>query len=120
MARLKYIKTQKYDLTTFKPDLLVSESPAYYGHGQKPKLAWRNDELGIYLYQGDSLILLDQINQKYPEGIFDLIFADPPYFLSNDGITCNAGKMVSVNKGDWDKLTDVEQLHEFNKSWLLS
>ena len=34
---------------------------------------------------------------------FDTIFADPPYFLSNDGITCHSGKMVSVNKGDWDK-----------------
>jgi DNA modification methylase len=35
---------------------------------------------------------------------FDLVFADPPYFLSNGGITCHAGRMVSVNKGDWDKI----------------
>ena len=60
----------------------------------------------IRLYQGDCLDLLAQI----PESSVDLIFADPPYFLSNGGITCHAGKMVSVNKGAWDKLpgTDLD------------
>lgn len=33
----------------------------------------------------------------------DVIATDPPYFLSNDGITCKSGKMASVNKGDWDR-----------------
>ena len=48
------------------------------------------------LYHGDALNILNQIeNNKY-----DLIFVDPPYFLSNDGITCQSGKMVSVNKGE--------------------
>lgn len=46
------------------------------------------------------------------------IFADPPYFLSNDGITCQSGKMVSVNKGKWDRLTSTAAMHEFNTSWL--
>lgn len=120
MSNLKYIDAKKNELKFFKPDHLVSESQAYYGHGQQTKLVWRNDELGIYIYQGDSLVLLEKINTKYPEGIFDLVFADPPYFLSNDGITCHAGKMVSVNKGEWDKLMDVDQMHEFNKTWLLA
>lgn len=40
-----------------------------------------------------------------PESV-DMIFADPPYFLSNDGITCQGGKMVSVNKGSWDKFSE--------------
>ena len=48
--------------------------------------------------------------------------ADPPYFLSNDGITCQGGKMVSVNKGSWDKLseggTSVEEKHKFNRKWI--
>jgi site-specific DNA-methyltransferase (adenine-specific) len=48
----------------------------------------------------------------------DLIFADPPYFLSNDGVTCQSGKMVSVNKGGWDKLTSAGEMHEFNLAWL--
>jgi site-specific DNA-methyltransferase (adenine-specific) len=53
-----------------------------------------------------------------PEESVDLIFADPPYFLSNDGITCQAGKMVSVNKGKWDKSPGVPEMHEFNARWL--
>src|SRR5437016_5947528 len=53
---------------------------------------------GIRLYRGDALELLQRAKDAY----FDLIFADPPYFLSNDGITCHAGRMVSVNKGAWD------------------
>jgi site-specific DNA-methyltransferase (adenine-specific) len=64
------------------------------------------------------LLLLEQVRRLYPKGVFDLIFADPPYFLSNGGITCQAGKMVSVNKGDWDKLVSVDQMHEFNRMWL--
>lgn len=48
----------------------------------------------------------------------DLVFADPPYFLSNNGITCHAGKMVSVNKGEWDRSLGAEANHEFNLAWL--
>jgi site-specific DNA-methyltransferase (adenine-specific) len=47
-----------------------------------------------------------------------MIFADPPYFLSNGGITCHAGKMVKVDKGEWDKSRGPELNHEFNKEWL--
>ncbi len=68
----------------------------------------------IRLYQGDSLELLALL----PESSVDLIFADPPYFLSNGGITCHAGKMVSVNKGAWDKSQDPAANHEFNRNWL--
>ncbi|HEY4837543.1 MAG TPA: site-specific DNA-methyltransferase [Candidatus Acidoferrales bacterium] len=53
-----------------------------------------------------------------PAESVDLIFADPPYFLSNGGITCHAGKMVSVNKGAWDKSQGAEANHEFNREWL--
>jgi site-specific DNA-methyltransferase (adenine-specific) len=68
----------------------------------------------IRLYQGDCLELLSLI----PESTVDLIFADPPYFLSNGGITCHAGRMVSVNKGDWDKSKGPDANHEFNRAWL--
>lgn len=83
-----------------------------------PRLVYRNDDRGIWLYHGNSLELLDAIAAKYPEGRFDAIFADPPYFLSNGGITCHAGKMVRVDKGDWDKSRGPELNHEFNLSWL--
>ncbi len=68
----------------------------------------------IKIYQGDCLEILAAI----PEGVVDLIFADPPYFLSNNGITCHAGKMVSVNKGDWDRSRGADANHEFNRAWL--
>lgn len=71
-----------------------------------------------WLYTGNCIELFDAISRKYPEGKFDTIFADPPYFLSNGGITCHAGKMVKVDKGDWDKSNGAELNHEFNLSWL--
>lgn len=69
---------------------------------------------GSRLYLGDALELL----QDCKPASFDLIFADPPYFLSNDGISCQAGKMVSVNKGVWDKAESFEEVHSFNCRWL--
>jgi site-specific DNA-methyltransferase (adenine-specific) len=79
---------------------------------------YRDDAHGIFLYQGDCLEVMDQIAEKHPDGCFDMIFADPPYFLSNGGITCHAGKMVKVDKGDWDKSRGPELNHEFNTEWL--
>ena len=56
--------------------------------------------------------------KRIKTGTIDMIFADPPYFLSNDGITCKSGKMVSVNKGSWDKISDVNEKHKFNRKWI--
>ena len=61
---------------------------------------------------------MDEVAERYPEGRFDLIFADPPYFLSNGGITCHAGRMVKVDKGTWDQSQGPELNHEFNLAWL--
>ena len=83
-----------------------------------PVLTFRDDARNLWLYHGNSLELLDAIAAKYPEGRFDAIFADPPYFLSNGGISCHAGKMVKVDKGDWDKSRGAEVNHEFNLEWL--
>src|SRR5437764_13006755 len=69
---------------------------------------------GIRLYRGDALELLQRAKDAY----FDLIFADPPYSLSNDGITCHAGRMVSVNKGAWDRAETFAAVHEFTREWL--
>ena len=66
------------------------------------------------LYQGDSLALMDQ----FADQTFDLIFADPPYFLSNGGFTCSGGKRAAVKKGDWDKSNGVEADHAFTSEWL--
>jgi site-specific DNA-methyltransferase (adenine-specific) len=68
----------------------------------------------LKIFQRDCLEILAAV----PENCVDLIFADPPYFLSNDGITCHAGKMVSVNKGEWDRSRGPDATHEFNRAWL--
>lgn len=47
-----------------------------------------------------------------------MIFADPPYFLSNGGISFQAGKIVSVDKGEWDKSTSVDSVDAFNQKWI--
>lgn len=79
---------------------------------------FRNDEIGVWLYHANCIEFMDILISKYPNGRFDMIFADPPYFLSNGGITCHAGKMVKVNKGQWDKSNGPEINHEFNTEWL--
>lgn len=55
---------------------------------------------------------------KLPAESVDLIFADPPYFLSSGGITCKSGKMVSVDKADWDKSDGLKDIHSFNRKWI--
>jgi len=66
------------------------------------------------LYQGDCVAVLDSL----PEKSVDMIFADPPYNLSNDGYTVHAGKRVSVNKGEWDRSHGIEADFEFHMSWI--
>lgn len=59
-----------------------------------------------------------EILEKEPPNSVDMIFADPPYNLSNGGFTCHAGKRTSVNKGDWDQSDGIENDFEFHKQWL--
>jgi site-specific DNA-methyltransferase (adenine-specific) len=66
------------------------------------------------LYHGDSLSILAQL----PENSIDMIFADPPYNLSNGGFSVHAGKMVSVDKGDWDKSKGFKDDYDFHHRWL--
>jgi len=68
----------------------------------------------VSLFHDDCINVLN----KLPENSVDMIFADPPYFLSNGGITCKAGKMVSVNKADWDKSKGVNNDFEFTLAWI--
>lgn len=65
------------------------------------------------LAHGDSFQLLKEFDFK-----FNMIFADPPYFLSNGGISLQDGKVVCVNKGDWDKGKSPEEMNTFNMEWL--
>jgi len=105
-------------VTPCAPSQIKSESQRQR-HAVPPSLIYSSDTPFVRLYHGNCLELLDAIAAKYPEGRFDAIFADPPYFLSNGGITCHAGKMVKVDKGDWDVSRGPELNHEFNREWLL-
>lgn len=59
-----------------------------------------------------------EIMSKLENNIVDLIFADPPYFLSNDGNSIKSGKIVSVNKGEWDKKENYKDIDIFTNNWL--
>ena len=76
------------------------------------KIYFENDD--ITLHQGDCLEVLNIL----PENSVDMVFADPPYFLSNGGISCKAGKMVSVNKANWDKSKGMDKDFDFTLKWL--
>lgn len=66
------------------------------------------------LLKGDSFKLLKKIEPKS----IDMIFADPPYFLSSGGISCQNGKQVSVNKGEWDYSKTIEDRIKYHRKWI--
>ncbi|MDE7378650.1 MAG: site-specific DNA-methyltransferase [Paraprevotella sp.] len=74
---------------------------------------YKSDDRAFTIVHGDCFDVLPQFDFK-----FDMIFADPPYFLSNGGISYQAGKIVCVDKGKWDKGGTPETIMEFNRKWL--
>ena len=79
---------------------------------QKPY--FEDTKRNIVLFKANCFDILPNL----PENSIDMIFADPPYFLSNGGFTCHAGKMVSVNKGKWDESKGLEENYIFTQRWL--
>ena len=74
---------------------------------------YKSPDRAFTLLHGDCFELLHEFDFK-----FSCIFADPPYFLSNGGISVQSGKIVSVNKGEWDKGKSQEEMMQFNMKWL--
>lgn len=74
---------------------------------------YKSKDEAFTLLQGDVFEVLPQFDFK-----FDMVFADPPYFLSNNGLTIKNGKITSVNKGKWDKSNGFEHINDFNRKWL--
>src|SRR5579863_3170042 len=74
---------------------------------------YKSTDEKFYLIQGDCVFTMNQFEHK-----FDMVFADPPYFLSNNGLTIQSGKITSVNKGKWDKSHGHEYVNDFNRNWL--
>ncbi|MDD4907453.1 MAG: site-specific DNA-methyltransferase [Candidatus Omnitrophica bacterium] len=83
-------------------------------HNISDKPYFEDKKHKVVLYKADCFAILP----KLAENSIDMIFSDPPYFLSNGGITCHAGKMVSVNKGKWDESKGVEENFQFTLRWL--
>lgn len=77
------------------------------------KSFYKSDNRDFTIVNGDCFDVLPQFDFK-----FDMIFADPPYFLSNGGISYQAGKVVCVDKGNWDKGGTPESIMAFNRRWL--
>jgi site-specific DNA-methyltransferase (adenine-specific) len=104
---MKYYISNGLNIFDFKQQNMVAENsipPFYYDVASK-----------IKLYNLDTFSFFSNI----PDNCVDLIFADPPYFLSSGGITCSSGKKQNVNKGEWDKSENINEVHTYNKKWLL-
>lgn len=78
----------------------------------KDNVFFENDKASLFC--GDSFDLLQKITKKS----IDMIFADPPYFLSSGGISCKNGKQVSVNKGNWDLPKSIDERIEYHRYWI--
>ena len=78
-----------------------------------PTAYYKSQDKNFTLLKGDCIELLNSFDFK-----FDMIFADPPYHLSNGGISIQSGIPVSVNKGQWDKSQGFEEDYRFDKTWL--
>ncbi len=78
-----------------------------------PTSYYKSEDRNFTLLYGDCIELMNSFDFK-----FDMIFADPPYHLSNGGISIQSGRAVSVNKGDWDKSQGFEEDYKFDKMWL--
>lgn len=66
------------------------------------------------LYNDDCIKVMKTLDSES----IDMIFADPPYFLSNGGKSISSGKVVSVNKGEWDKKENYQNVQKFTFEWL--
>ena len=75
---------------------------------------YQSNSKDFTILQGDCMERLTEIE----DNSVDTIFADPPYFLSNGGISVHSGKQVCVDKGNWDKGGTPEYIYEFNRQWL--
>ena len=103
-ARCLYAnETVVLDYSDFIDVQFHAPNPTYY----------KSPDRAFTLLHGDCFKLLREFDFK-----FSCIFADPPYFLSNGGISVQSGKVVCVDKGEWDKGKSQQEMMEFNMEWL--
>ncbi len=85
---------------------------AEIGHNCNLKPVYSSEK--VALFNTDSLVLASCM----PAESVDMVFVDPPYLLSNNGLTCQNGRMVSVNKGKWDESNGLAEDMKFHESWI--
>ncbi len=78
------------------------------------RVVWASPDGSSKIHVGESLAFMESLAANS----VDCIWTDPPYLLSNDGMTCVGGEMVKVNKGGWDRSRGIDCDHEFNRTWL--
>lgn len=93
------------------------EAPPETSDVEIPSLVFASADSRVLLYQAECVSMLEVLHAQRGT-CFDVIFADPPYFLSNGGMTCHGGRMAKVDKGDWDKSRGFEVNHDFTREWL--
>jgi len=81
-----------------------------------------NDKVYVPFFISENIVIYNEncleILKIIPENSVNMIFADPPYMLSNDGSTCQSGKRVNVNKGKWDKSSGFDNDTDFHNEWI--
>ena len=75
---------------------------------------WSSADGRAVLLHGDALEVLPELQ---PDSV-ECVWTDPPYLLSNGGISCSAGRRVIVDKGAWDKSNGFEEDMQFCESWV--
>ncbi|MBI5683254.1 MAG: site-specific DNA-methyltransferase [Deltaproteobacteria bacterium] len=106
---------KKYTVKTIEPSSVFDDLVKYItknGTQESIKPVFKTNDFCLYTENCLKVML------KFPDNYVNMIFADPPYNLSNGGVTCHAGKMVSVNKGKWDKSKGFEADLEFHETWI--
>ena len=100
-------------MTAYDTDQSAVPVRVSFQDGTTPETIWTSPDGCSSLYVGEAIETLSGL----PDESVDCVWTDPPYLLSNGGITCVAGRMVSVNKGDWDKSKGIEADYQFNLEW---
>lgn len=72
-----------------------------------------SDDYLFELYQKDSTECLKNMDKKC-----DMIFADPPYFLSRGYSSKINSEWKNFDKGEWDRITSLDNINNFNRKWL--
>ncbi len=106
ISAIRNVEERESENSNFQPSKIPQELATIE---QKPYFKKDN----FTLYHANCLDFL----QTLPENSIDMIFADPPYFLSNGGFSLHAGKRVSVDKGQWDVSNGLKKDFEFHLEW---